>query len=75
VRGSRGWGEGFYRLTVGGVNLALGIVLLVGVRKYFMLIVPRYGHRFTYVAVIMVGIAGWMVVRGLLHLLGRGGGR
>lgn len=71
----RGWGEGFYRVAVGGANLALSVVLMVGVSRYFSLIVPRYGHRFTYVAIIMVGIACWTAVRGILHLVGRAGGR
>ena len=70
-----GWVERFCRIGVGAVPLALSGVLLEGVRKYFLLIVPRYGHRFTFVAVIMVGIAGWMAVRGVLHLLGRAGER
>ena len=46
-----------YRIAVGGANLALAAMLLYGLARYFDLIVPRYGHRFFYVAVVLAGIA------------------
>ena len=64
----------FYRLAVGIANLALAATLLYGVRRYFDVIVPRFGNSFVYVPVVMAAIAVWMFVRGVLALLGRGRG-
>ncbi len=60
-----------YRLAVGGARLALAVMLLYGITKYFALIVPRYGHRFAYVAIVMGGVACWAALRGVLILVGR----
>jgi hypothetical protein len=59
---------------VGGANLALAAMLFYGASRYFDLIVPRFGHRFVYVPVLMCGMAVWMTVRGVLVLLRRGRG-
>lgn len=65
----------FFRLAVGCANLALAAMLVYGIFRYLELIPPRYGHRFTFVAVLMGGVALWMGVRGVLALLGRPGER
>jgi hypothetical protein len=62
-----------YRLSVGGVHLALTAMLAFGVVRYFDLIAPRYGHRFIYVALFLAGTALWIGVRGVLILVGRAG--
>lgn len=66
-------GRWTYRIAVGGANLALTAALLYGLARYFALIVPRYGHRFSYVAVLLVGVSVWTAVRGVLVLTGRRG--
>jgi hypothetical protein len=53
----------------------LAAMLVFGTLRYFQLIVPQYGHRFTFFAAIMVALACWMVVRGVAVLLGRTGER
>ncbi|MBD3348027.1 MAG: hypothetical protein GF400_02380 [Candidatus Eisenbacteria bacterium] len=60
-----------YRIVVGCANLALAAMLTYGTFRYFQLIVPEYGHRFTFLALIMLGLAGWMVVRGFMVFFGR----
>ncbi len=71
-RPDRGMAErSLFRLTVGGAHLAVAAMLLVGVGKYFALVAPRYGRRFAYVAVLMVVVACWLAVRGVLFLSGR----
>jgi len=62
-----------YRIVVGCANLVLAAMLVFGTLRYFQLIVPQYGHRFTFFAAIMVALACWMVVRGVMVLLGRTG--
>jgi hypothetical protein len=59
---------------VGAANLALAVMLFYGASRYFDLIVPRFGHRFVYVPVLMCGMAVWMTARGVLVLLRRGSG-
>ena len=73
-RDSRPYEQRLYRIAVGGVNLALAVMLFYGASRYFDLIVPRFGHRFVYVPVVMCGIAAWVAVRGFLALLRRGRG-
>jgi hypothetical protein len=65
----------FYRWLVGGANLALTVMLAYGVFRYLELIVPRYGHRFSYVAILMGAVACWTCVRGVIVLWGRSGER
>ena len=65
----------FFRIAVGCAHLALTAMLVYGIFRYFELIPPRYGQRFTFVAVLMAGVALWMGVRGVLALLGRSGHR
>ena len=60
-----------YRLPVGAANFALAAMLVYGIRRYAALVVPRYGHQFAYVPVLMAAVACWMVVRGVLVLTGR----
>jgi len=60
-----------YRIVVGCANLGLAAMLVFGTVRYFKLIVPHYVHRFTFFALIMAGLACWMVVRGVVVLLGR----
>jgi hypothetical protein len=62
-----------YRFAVGGVHIALAVMLSLGVVRYFHLIAPRYGHRFVYVAFFLAGTALWIGVRGVLILFGRAG--
>ncbi len=64
-----------YRISVGCANLELTAMLVYGVTRYLSVIVPRYGHRFTYVAALMGGVACWTGVRGILALVGRSGER
>ena len=73
-RDSRPYEQRLYRITVGGVNLALAVMLFYGASRYFDLIVPRFGHRFVYVPVLMCGMAAWMTARGALVLFRRGRG-
>ena len=70
-RDSRPYEQRLYRIAVGGVNLALAVMLFYGASRYFDLIVPRFGHRFVYVPVVMCGIAAWVTMRGFLVLLRR----
>ena len=64
-----------YRISVGCAHLALAAMLVYGITRYFALILPRYGQRFAFVAVMMAGVAVWMGVRGVFALLGRSGER
>lgn len=73
-RDSRPQEQKVYRLAVGGANLALAVMLFYGVSRYFDLVVPRFGHRFVYVPILMCGMAVWMTARGVLVLLRRGRG-
>ncbi|MBD3367708.1 MAG: hypothetical protein GF405_05995 [Candidatus Eisenbacteria bacterium] len=63
-----------YRLAVGFASLALSGMLVYGAYRLGRIIIPRYGPEFFYVPVIMVGLAVWMAVRGVLTLRGRDGG-
>ncbi len=63
-----------YRLAVGLVSLALSVTLIYGAFRFWRLIIPRYGPGFVYVPIVMVGLAVWMAVRGVLSLKGRVGG-
>jgi hypothetical protein len=63
-----------YRYAVGGANLALAAMMVYGIARYFDLVVPRVGHRFAFIPILMAGVAVWTVVRGLGILLRRGGG-
>lgn len=63
-----------YRFAVGGANLALAAMMVYGIARYFDLVVPRAGHRFSFIPILMAGVAVWMTVRGLGILLRRGGG-
>lgn len=67
-RSSERW---VYRVAVGGANLALTAALLYGLSRYFSTIVPKYGHRFAYVAFLLVGVAVWTAVRGIFAIVGR----
>jgi hypothetical protein len=73
-RDSRPHEQKVYRLAVGAANLALAVMLFYGASRYFDLIVPRFGHRFVYVPILMCGMAVWMTARGVLVLLRRGRG-
>jgi hypothetical protein len=73
-RDSRPHEQKVYRLAVGAANLALAVMLFYGASRYFDLIVPRFGHRFVYVPVLMCGMAVWMTARGTMVLLRRGRG-
>ena len=64
-----------YRWLVGGANLAVTLMLAYGVSRYFALIHPRYGRRFSYVAILMAAVACWTFARGIIVLLGRRRGR
>lgn len=63
-----------YRWLVGGANLAVTVMLAYGVARYVDLIVPRYGHRFSYVAILMAAVACWTGARGIIVLVGRRSG-
>lgn len=69
---SRPHEQRIYRLAVGCASLALAATLFYGVSRYFDLVVPRFGQRFAYVAILMAAVGVWMVVRGVLVLFGRG---
>ena len=73
-RDSRPHEQRFYRITVGGANLALAAMLFYGAARYADLIVPRFGHRFVYVPIVMCGMAAWVTTRGFRVLLRRGRG-
>lgn len=64
-----------YRIAVSAANLALAAMLFYGVSRYSDLIVPRFGHRFVYVPIVMSGIAAWMCFRGIMVLFGGRRGR
>ena len=70
-RDSRPHEQRLYRLAVGGANLALAVMLFYGASRYFDLVVPRFGHRFVYVPVLMCGTAVWVATRGILVLFRR----
>jgi hypothetical protein len=65
----------FYRWLVGGANLAVTLMLLYGITRYADLIAPRYGRRFSYVAILMAAVACWTAFRGIMVLTGRSIGR
>jgi len=67
-------GRRIYRWLVGGANLAVTLMLAYGVFRYLDLIVPRYGHRFSYVAILMAAVACWTAARGIIVLAGRRSG-
>ena len=73
-RDSRPHEQRLYRLAVGGMNLALAVMLFYGASRYFDLVVPRFGHRFVYVPALMCGTAVWVATRGILVLVRRGRG-
>ena len=64
----------FYRWLVGSANLAATLMLAYGVSRYLELIVPRYGHRFSYIAILMAAVACWTGARGIIVLVGRPSG-
>jgi hypothetical protein len=66
--------QGFYRWLVGGANLAVALMLAYGILRYLDLIVPRYGRRFSYVAILMGAVACWTAARGIIVLVRRAGG-
>ena len=70
-RDSRSHEQKLYRIAVGGANLALAVMLFYGASRYLDLVVPRFGHRFVYVPLLMCGTAVWVAVRGLLVLFRR----
>lgn len=63
-----------YRIVVGCANLALAAMLVFGIIRFTALIVPRYGRRFSFFAVVMAGLACWMLFRGVVVLVGRSHG-
>ena len=73
-RDSREQEARIYRIAVGAANLALAAMLVYGIRRYFDVLVPRFGNQFFYVPVVMAALAAWMVFRGISALLGRGRG-
>jgi hypothetical protein len=73
-RDSRPSEQKFYRLAVGGANLALCAMLIYGIRRYFELIVPAVGNRFAFVPILMAAVAVWTGVRGVIVLFRRTGG-
>jgi hypothetical protein len=71
-RDTRGQEHRISRAAAAAAHFALAAMLLYGVARYFSTIVPRFGARFSYVAVVMVGLAIWMAFRGAFVLTGRG---
>lgn len=57
-----------YRFAVGLASIALAGTLLYGAYRFSELILPKYGPGFVYVPIVMVGLAVWMAVRGVLAL-------
>jgi hypothetical protein len=73
-RDSRPSEQRFYRIAVGGANIALCAMLAYGITRYFDLVVPRVGHRFAFIPILMAAVAVWTGIRGAIVLLRRGGG-
>lgn len=63
-----------YRLAVGTANLALAAGLVYGAWRFGQLLIPKYGMSLVYVPIVMLGLAVWMIVRGVLTLRGGAGG-
>lgn len=64
-----------FRAIVGGVYLACTVMIVYALVRFVALILPRYGHRFSYMLVLFGGVACWTAFRGLKLLLGRTGER
>ncbi len=60
-----------YRIVVGCANLALAAMLVVGAFRFSELIPPKFGGKFSFFTIVMVGLACWMAVRGFVVLFGR----
>jgi hypothetical protein len=71
TRDHRSREQRLYRWLVGGANLVVTLMLAYGIVRYLDLIVPRYGHRFSYVAILMAAVACWTAARGIIVLAGR----
>ncbi len=63
-----------YRVVVGCANVALAAMLVVGAVRFADLIPPKYGGKFSFFTIVMVGLACWMAVRGFVILFGRSRG-
>jgi len=63
------------RAVVGLVYLACTGMIVYALIRFVALILPRYGHRFSYVLLLLGGVACWTTFRGLRLLFGRTGER
>jgi hypothetical protein len=63
------------RAVVGVVYLACAVMIVYALLKFVALILPRYGHRFSYMLLLLGGVACWTAFRGVRLLFGRTGER
>lgn len=67
--------ERVLRGLVGVVYLACTVMIVYALVKFVALVLPRYGHRFSYVLALFGGVACWTAFRGIRLLFGRTGER
>jgi len=63
--------DGIRRVVLGIVNLVLACMLVLAVIRFQGSVAQVYGDRFLYVPIVMIAIAGWRAVVGILILIGR----
>lgn len=63
------------RAVIGLVYLACTGMIVYALVKFVVLILPRYGHRFSYMLIVFAGVACWTAFRGFRLLFGRTGER
>ncbi len=59
------------RVVLGVANLALAGMLVLAVARFQGSVAQVYGDRFFYVPIVMLALAGWRAVVGVLILIGR----
>jgi hypothetical protein len=63
------------RAVVGVVYLACTVMVVYALLRFVALILPRYGHRFSYMLLLLGGVACWTAFRGVKLLFGGTGER
>lgn len=63
------------RGIVGVVYLACSAMVVYALLRFVAIILPRYGHRFSYMLVVLGGVACWTAFRGVRLLFGGPGER
>jgi len=59
------------RVILGVANLALAGMLVLAMTRFQDSVAQVYGDRFFYVPIVMLALAGWRAIVGVLILIGR----